>query len=80
MVVIIIGLVIWPRLGDPFDLKIPDEFVRLILQDRFWVVHIPFVHMAKLQFLALFQMDPLALPIMSSLILFLLLLLLLFTH
>ena len=32
------------------NLKIPKEFVSLILQDRFWVVHISFVRMVKLQF------------------------------
>ena len=29
------GLVVWPRLGDPFYLKIPEECVRLILKERF---------------------------------------------
>ena len=43
-------------------LKIPEEFVSLILQDRFWVVHIPFVHMVKLQFLAQFPVDHLCPP------------------
>ena len=51
--------------------KIPEEFVRLILQDRFRVVHITFVHMVKLQFLAKFANDHLAHPIVCSLILFL---------
>ena len=32
--------------------KIPEEFVRVILQDRFWVVHILYVRTVKLQFLA----------------------------
>ena len=35
-------------------LKIPEESVRPILYDRFWVVHIPFVHIVKIQLLALF--------------------------
>ena len=36
-----LGLLVWPRLGDPYH-KIPEEFVCLILQDRFWVAHINF--------------------------------------
>ena len=43
--------------------KTPEEFVRLILQDRFRVGHIPFVHMVKLQFLAQFPVDLLAHPV-----------------
>ena len=38
-------------------LKILENFVRLILQDRFWVVHLLFVHMVKFQFLAQFPGD-----------------------
>ena len=33
-------------------LKIPEQFVRLFLQDRWWVVDIPFVRMVKLKFIA----------------------------
>ena len=51
--------------------KIPEEFVRLILSDRFWVVHIPFVCMVRLKLLAQFLEDHLAHQVMSSLILFL---------
>ena len=50
-------------------LKILGEFVRLILQDRFWVVHITFVRMVKLQFLAQFPVYQLAYPVVPSLIL-----------
>ena len=50
--------------------KIPEELVRRILQDRFWIVHIPFVCMAKLQFLAQFPVDHLARPVVSSLVTF----------
>ena len=49
-------------------LKIPEEFVCLILQDRFWVVSIRFVRVVKLQFLAQFPVDHLAHPVVSSLI------------
>ena len=42
--------------------KIPEELVRLILLDRFWVVHIPFVRMDKIQFPAQFLVDNLAHP------------------
>ena len=52
-------------------LKNPLEFVHLILQDRFWVVHIPFVCMVKFQFLAQFYMDPLAHSVMFILLHFL---------
>ena len=53
-------------------LKIPEEFVYVILQDRFWMVHIPFVRIVKLQILAQFPVDHLAHPVVPSLILFLL--------
>ena len=33
-------------------LEIPEEFVHPILLDGFWVVHIPFVRIVKLQLLA----------------------------
>ena len=52
-------------------LKIPEKFVRLILQDIFWVVYIPLVRMVKLKFLAQFSEDYL-----PNLLLLLLLLLL----
>ncbi len=48
-------------------LKIPEEFVRLILKDRFWVMHIPFVRMVKFKFLAHFLVDRLAHPVVSRL-------------
>ena len=52
-------------------LEIPDEFVRPILLDRFWVVHIPFVRMVKRQLIAQLPVDHLALPVVPSLIFFL---------
>ena len=58
-------------------LKVPEVFVRLILQERFWVVHIPFGRMFKLQFLAQFPVDQFGLPL---LLLLLLLLLVTFSH
>ena len=51
-------------------LKIPEEFVNLIFQDRFWVLHIPYVRKFKLQFLAQLPVDHLAHPVVSSLTLF----------
>ena len=48
--------------------KIPEEFVRLIIPDGFWVVLISLV---KVQFLAQLPVDHLAHPVMSSLIRFL---------
>ena len=59
------------RSSDPFVSLIPEEFVCLILLNRFWVVHIPFVRMVKFQFLAQFQIDHLAHPVVSNLTLFL---------
>ena len=38
-------------------LKIPEEFVSLILKNIFWVLYIPFVRMVKLQFFAQFLVD-----------------------
>ena len=40
----------------------------VILQDRFWVVYIPFVRMIKFKFLAQFPVDDLAHPVLSSLV------------
>ena len=45
--------------------------MRLILLDRFWGVHIPFVRMVKFKFLVHFPVDHRAHPVVSSLILFL---------
>ena len=45
--------------------------MRLALLDRFWVVHIPFVRMVKLKFLAQLPVDHLAHPVVFSLIVFL---------
>ena len=53
------------------NLKIPEEFVRLIGRDRFWVVHITFVRMIKYKFLAQFPVNPIAHPVVFSLILIL---------
>ena len=50
---------------------ISKEFVCHIPQDRFWVVHIPFVRMVEFQLLEQFPMDHLAHPIVPSLIPFL---------
>ena len=47
------------------------EFICVILQDRLWVVHIPFLRMVKFQFLAHLPVDHLAHPVLSSLILLL---------
>ena len=52
-------------------LKIPNNFVCLIIQEGFWIVHIPLVRMVKFQFLAQFPVDHLLHPVVSNLILFL---------
>ena len=44
---------------------------RLILQDRCWVLHISFIRMVEFQFLAQFSVAYLAIPVVSSSILFL---------
>ena len=49
--------------------KIPENFVRLIFQDGFRVLHIPFVLMDKLKFLAQFPVDHLIHPVVSRFIL-----------
>ena len=46
--------------------KIPEEFVRLIIQDRCWVVHIAFVRMVKFQF----PMYHIAHPVVPIIIIF----------
>ena len=59
------------RLGDPFFVcQNPSRFVCLILQDRFRVLHVPFIHMVKFQFLELFPVDPIAHRFVSNLILY----------
>ena len=63
---------VWSSVRDlviRFYLKIPNEFVCLILQDRCWVVHIPFVRKVKSRFLARFLVDHRAHPVVSTLIL-----------
>ena len=57
-------------------LKIPEDIIRLILQDGFWFAHIPYGCVVKFQFLAQFPVDHLPHPVVSSLILLLSLLLL----
>ena len=65
---------VWPSGRDKairLYLRIPEKFVRLIFQDRFWVMHLPFVPMMKSKFLAQFPVDHLSHPVVSSFILFL---------
>ena len=52
-----VGLVVWPKLGDPFVSRKSQRknFVHLIFSNEFRVVKIPLVRMAKFQFLAQFQ-------------------------
>ena len=68
---------LWSVRWSVCTLKTPEEFVRLIFQNRFWAVHIPVVRMVKFNFLAQFPVDHLAHPVVPSFILFLCLLLLL---
>ena len=48
--------------------KIPEKFLCVILLDWCWVVHILFVHMVKLKFLAQFPMDLFTHLVVSTLI------------
>ena len=52
-------------------LKRTNIFSCVIIRDRCWVVHIPFVRVVKFQFLAQFLMDHFAYSIGSCLIVFL---------
>ena len=52
-----------------FNLKIPENFMRLILRDEFWIMHILLIRMVKFQFLVQFPVDHLAHPVVSCLIL-----------
>ena len=56
--------------------KIPENFVGLIFEDRFWVEHIPFVRVIKCKLLAQFPVDHLFHPVLSSQILLVVVLLL----
>ena len=51
-----------------WSLKIPEIFMRLILQDEFWFMHIPFGSMVKFQFLTRFPADLLPHPVVPSFI------------
>ena len=51
-----------------FVFQIPEKFVRLILSDRSWIVHIPLVRVVKFKLLAQFLVDNL--PTLSCLLLY----------
>ena len=64
-----LGLVVWSRLGDlviRLYLKLPEKIMRLIFQNRFCVVRIPFIRMVKFQFLAQFPVDHLSHSVLYS--------------
>ena len=52
-------------------IKLPEKCVRLIRQDGFWAVYIPFVLMVKFKLLAQFPVYHLPHPVVCSLLLFL---------
>ena len=52
-------------------LKTLENFMSLILQERFWFVNVSFGSMVKFQFLAQFPVNPLPYPVMSFFILLL---------
>ena len=66
---LLLGLVFWPRLSDPFVSQNPWELCVSIFLDRFWVMHIAFVWVVKFKILAQFLMDHLAHPVVSGVIL-----------
>ena len=47
--------------------KILEKFVSLVVQDRFWVVHIPFDRMVRFKLLAQFPLYHLPHPVISDL-------------
>ena len=51
--------------------KIPENFMRLILLEEFWFVHISFGSMVKFQFFAQFPVDFLSCLVASDLVLLL---------
>ena len=61
---------VWSSNGDMVYLKVSEGFLRLIPQDRFWVVHIPIVSLVKFRFLAQFPVEHLPHSVVSRLILF----------
>ena len=65
-----LSLVIWSRIGDLIVSQNLWKFVCLALPGRFWVLHIPLVHISKFKFLAQFLMGHLAHSFMLNLILF----------
>ena len=65
---LLLGLVFWPRLGEPFICQSPIEFMCVILHERCWVVYKSFVRMVKFKFIAHLPVYHLAKPVVSSLI------------
>ena len=59
--------------GILFYLKIPENFVRLILQDEIQIVHIPFFRLTEFLFLSQFPISHLPHLVTSSLIFFIVL-------
>ena len=51
--------------------KIPENFLYLILQDKFWVVEVPLVRMVKFRFFAQLPVDFLPHTVVSSFTFFL---------
>ena len=48
--------------------KVPEEFVCAFLQDRCWVVHLPFIRLVKFEFLLHLPVDQLSHPVVSIII------------
>ena len=57
---------LWPGFGDLY-LKILDNFMRVIFQERFWFAYKPFGNTIKFLSFAKFPVDHLSDPIMPSL-------------
>ena len=66
---LILGLVFWLELGDPFVSQNLREFYGSRFLDRFLFVHIPFVSMVKFESFAQFPLDHLSHPVIPSLVL-----------
>ena len=63
-----VGLVVCPRLGDPFVSQHSRNSEYLMFLSSFRLMHLPFIHMVKLKLLAQVPVDHLAHTAVSSLI------------
>ena len=65
------GQVVWLRFGELFIYQNSRNLWHVPLQDGFWFLHIPFIHIVKFKLIAHFAENHLAHTVVSSFILFL---------